>query len=105
MAIKKLEHQYGQMLATYNHRQPGTLPSKIIANQINNGHCHAITTQSGKTTTDLPTPTIDEQNNNDDAIYIESSNKQDTEKGKTEETVLNPISRPCPVFLQRIKKK
>ncbi|XP_059285154.1 uncharacterized protein LOC132038513 [Lycium ferocissimum] len=50
-SIKQLESQLGQISATLNQRQKGTLPSDTVANPKNDGDhkCHAITTRSGKT--------------------------------------------------------
>ena len=43
-----------QLSLTVNPRQPGSLPSNIVQNLKNDGHCMEITTHGGKQTIDPP---------------------------------------------------
>ena len=58
ISIKLLELQMGQLSATVNTRQPGTLPSNTIQNLKNDRHCMKITTRGGKQTIDPPMPSV-----------------------------------------------
>ena len=61
ISIKQLELQLAQLSATVNTRQSGTLPSNIVQNTKNDGHCMAITTRGGKNTIDPPLPSKEEK--------------------------------------------
>ena len=50
-----------------NQRQPGTLSSNTIQNLKNDGHCLAITTRSGKSTTN---PSIHTDNGKKDELVV-----------------------------------
>ena len=54
ISIKQLELQMDQLSATVKTRQLGTIPSNIVQNLKNDGHCIAITTRGGKQTIDPP---------------------------------------------------
>ena len=56
ISIKLLELQMGQLSATVNTRQPGTLPRNTVQNLKNDAHCMAITTRGGKKTIDPSMP-------------------------------------------------
>ena len=54
ISIKHLELQMTQLSFIMNPHQLGTLPSNIIQNLKNGGHCMAVTTRDGKQTIDPP---------------------------------------------------
>ena len=56
ISINHLELQTAQLSSNVKPRQPGTLPSNIIQNLKNDGHCMAVTTREGKQTMDPPIP-------------------------------------------------
>ena len=80
ISIKKLELQLGQLSATVNTRQPGTLPSNTVQNPENDGHCMAITTRGVKQTIDPPMPANEEKviKDNDKVVEVSSDIKDNT---------------------------
>ncbi|XP_047258812.1 uncharacterized protein LOC124891013 [Capsicum annuum] len=105
IAIKQLEQLFGQISATVNQRQPGTLSSNIVVNPKNDSQCYAISSRSGKVTSDPPIPIINEQKSENEPIDVGSSNKKNKEEKKAIEPVMKPILRHLPPYPQRMRKK
>ncbi|PHT31728.1 hypothetical protein CQW23_28065 [Capsicum baccatum] len=123
-AIKHLEQQLSQLLAVFNQRKAGTLPSDTVLNPRNDGSCMAITTRSGKV---LENPSkgkkvVDDIADNvinaecEDAIEAEEighaitprrlqPEKIDSQKQDKKKVVEKMIPLPPPLFSQRLKKK
>lgn len=76
--IKKLEQQFGYMLAILTQHQLRTLLSNTVQNPKNDRHYLAITTWRGKANIDLPMPIIDEVR--DDIIDVDDVSKVKVEK-------------------------
>lgn len=124
IAIKQLEHQFGQISATLNQIWPSTLSRNTIQNLKKNNQCIAITTWSGKAIIGLPILVVDEVRN--DTINLNDATKFKTMKlvkngemsqldvkkwvknnkrrVKEVEAILKTITRPFLSFLQILKK-
>ncbi|XP_060201978.1 uncharacterized protein LOC132630418 [Lycium barbarum] len=102
-SIKQLESQRGQISATLNQRQKGTLPGDTVPNPKNDSDhkCHPITTRSGKT--------IGGETSVKDNVVVDVAEKDEASKGKEaiEEVprALPPVPKPPPPFPQRLAKK
>ena len=71
-----------QLSSNVKPRQSGTLPSNTVQNLKNDGHCMAVTTQSGKQIIDPPTPSGVENMIRGDDKVMEVSGELDDKMGK-----------------------
>ncbi|XP_059277799.1 uncharacterized protein LOC132031978 [Lycium ferocissimum] len=135
ISIKQLESQLGQISATLNQRQKGTLPSDTVANPKNYGDhkCHAITTRSGKTIGGemlvKNNVVVDEEKIVEEPIGVEEEVTSKKKRASIEKPIivedgpeidaalkgekavekmpraLPPVPKPLPPFPQRLAKK
>ena len=73
VSIKHIELQIAHLSTTVNPRQPGILPSNIIENPKNDGHCMAVTSRGCKQTIDPPMPSVVEDEMKKDEEVVETS--------------------------------
>ena len=64
--LSSLSCKWPKFMRLRKTRQPGTLPSNIVRNPKNYGHCIAINTQGCKKTIDPPMPSYEEKVIKDD---------------------------------------
>ena len=90
-----------------NTRQPGTLPSNIVQNPKNDGHCMSITTRGVKQTIDPPMPFGVEKVIRDDDTVVEVSGELEDKMVKDVEVPqkVTPMHRPPPPFPQMLVTK
>ena len=104
--IKHLEFQMAQLSSSVNSRHSGTIPSNIVENLINDGHCMIVTTQGGKRTIDpLMLSCVENVIRGDDEV-VDVSLELEGNMGKEDEVTqkLTPVSRLPPPFQQRLVK-
>lgn len=105
-AIKKLEHQFGQISVSMNQRKLGTLPNNTVEDPKNDSHVFAITTRSGMTNIDPSLPAVVVAV--DETPIVESEKKiggddviaKKRGKGLSVEQNIRQIPRPPPPFPQ-----
>ncbi|XP_069154484.1 uncharacterized protein [Solanum lycopersicum] len=107
ISIKQPELQLGQLSATVNTWNPGTLPSNTVQNPKNNGHFMAITTHGGKKTIDPPMPSNDKKvtKDTDKLVEVNGEIEDNTEKDAEVPKKVTPMPRPPPSLPQRLVKK
>ena len=96
-----------QLSSTVNPRQPDTLPSNVVQNLKNDGHCMAVTTRGGNQTIDPPMSSVVENLKRGDDEVVEVSGELGDKTGKQAEVPqkVTPMPRPQPPFPQRLVKK
>ena len=107
ISIKQIELQVAQLSTTVNTRQPGTLPSNIVQNPKNDGHCMKTTSRGGNQTIDPPMPCNKEKVKKDNDKVVEGSGEAEDSNGKDAEVPIKviPMPRPPLPFPQRLVKK